>query len=280
MHPVRDGKQQRPAAQLKTLIVDDEELARRGLRLRLERYPDIVVAGEARNGREALTKIAELEPDLVFLDIQMPGMDGFDVIRNLQDDGMPLVVFITAFDQFAVRAFEVHAVDYLLKPAEDRELARALDRARGQLLQQQAASHKDRLLAVIGDITGREPAEMEAWLDTGGDLARGFPDRLTIRDGGNITLLPMTEIDWVDAAGDYMCIHAADKVHVMRITMKELESLLDPVLFQRVHRSTIVNRERVREISPHCNGEFFLHLSGGARLKMSRNYRDKLQSFL
>jgi two-component system LytT family response regulator len=265
---------------LRTLIVDDETLARRGLKLRLEKHQGVELLGECRNGREALASIPELEPDLVFLDIQMPGLDGFDVVRNLQGDDMPMIVFVTAFDHYAVKAFGVHAVDYILKPVDDDHLARALDRARSRLEQKSALVDKQQLLAVIGDITGKAPGELGALADVGAGAMKKYPDKIAIRDGGETTLVPAKDIDWVDAAGDYMCLHAGGSIHVMRITMKELENLLDPARFQRVHRSTVVNLERVEKVCAHMNGEYHLILTNGSRIKMSRTYKDKVQHFL
>ncbi|MBI1732147.1 MAG: response regulator transcription factor [Gammaproteobacteria bacterium] len=265
---------------LRTLIVDDEALARRGLRMRLERHKDVEILGECRNGREALASIPELEPNLVFLDIQMPGFDGFDVVRSLQGDDMPMVIFATAFDQYAIRAFEVHAVDYILKPVDEDHLARALERARDRLTGKQAVSEKEHLLDVIGEITGRAPAEVEQWIGDGTTPARRYPEKIAIRDGGSTALVPARDIDWVDAAGDYMCVHAKGLIHVMRITMKQLEEQLDPALFLRVHRSTIVNIDRVQKISAHMNGEYHLILSDNTRLKMSRGYKDRVQLLL
>lgn len=262
-----------------TLIVDDEALARRGLQLRLEKHEDVNIVGQCVNGREALTAIPELDPDLVFLDIQMPGVDGFDVVRQIQGDDMPLVIFATAFDQYAIKAFDVHAIDYILKPVDEEHLDRALQRTREQLSQKSDASDKQRLLEVIGDITGKAPAEMEMWLDKGMEVPRKYPEKIATKDAGDISLVPVADIEWVDAAGDYMCLHAAGVLHIMRITMKQLESQLDPTLFQRVHRSTLVNLNRVEKICSHINGEYHLILNGGERLKMSRSYKDKIQRF-
>ena len=264
---------------INTLIVDDEALARRGLQMRLEKHEDVNIVGQCSNGREALSAIPELDPDLVFLDIQMPGVDGFDVVRQLQGDDMPLVVFATAFDQYAVKAFDVHAIDYILKPVDEDHLDRALQRARDQLNQKNDANDKQRLLDVISDITGKAPAEMEKWLDKGDELPKAYPEKIAIKDAGDITLVPVADIEWVDAAGDYMCLHANEQIHVMRITMKQLEAQLDPGLFQRVHRSTLVNLGQVEKICSHINGEFHLILKGGERLKMSRTYKDKIQKF-
>ena len=265
---------------LKVLIVDDEELARRGLHLRLRRFPDVEIAGECSNGRQALSLILELEPDLVFLDIQMPGLDGFEVVSRLQQDNMPAVVFVTAYDQYAIRAFDVFAVDYLLKPVDEERLLRAVKRARRHKRETQHTDEKRRLLAVIGEITGKSPADLEIWQDQGYESIERFPEKISIRDGNSIKLLPVEQIEWVDAAGDYMCLHAGGQVHVMRTTMKTLESQLNPTLFQRIHRSTIVNVNHVQTITPHQNGEYHLHLECGMRLKMSRNYKDRLQQLI
>jgi len=264
--------------ELKALVVDDESLARKGLRLRLDAIEGVEVVRECSNGREALTAIVELEPDLVFLDIQMPGMSGFDVISRMQQEDMPLVIFVTAFDQYAIEAFDVHAVDYLLKPIDDDRLAAALDRAREHKLQQGAVTDKQRLLELIISITGKSEASVAQMMKDHSGI-RPFPDRLAIKDGGETTLVLTKDIDWVDAAGDYMCIHANDETHIMRITMKELEQQLDPVSFQRVHRSTIVNLDRVVKVCSHMNGEFHLVLANGSSVKMSRSYKDKVKHF-
>ena len=171
-------------------------------------------------------------------------------------------------------------MDYLLKPVDDAHLSRALQRARDQQRRKSAFGDKQRLLTVIGDITGRRPAEMEQWLKDGAPAPETYPEKIAIRDNGNITLVPAADIDWVDAAGDYMCLHVNGSIHVMRITLKELEAQLDPSLFQRIHRSTVVNMNRVQKICAHINGEYHLMLDCGARLKMSRTYKDRIQHFL
>lgn len=265
-------------APLAVLVVDDEALARRGLSLRLGAYDDIEIVSECTNGREALEVIAAETPDLVFLDIQMPGMNGFDVIGNLQQDNMPLVVFVTAFDQYAVEAFDVHAVDYLLKPIDDQRLAEAISRARQRMSQEEAVTDKQRLLDLVISITGRSEVAVTELMKQS-DGVRTFPERIAIKDAGEVTLVPAQDIDWVDAAGDYMCIHANGQTHVMRVTMKELEAQLDPATFQRVHRSTIVNLDRVTKVVSHMNGEFHLILANGATVKMSRSYKDKVRHF-
>lgn len=263
---------------LRALIVDDESLARKGLRLRLEAFDAIEVIGECSNGSEAINSVAELEPDLLFLDIQMPGMTGFDVVAKLQQEDMPMIVFVTAYDEYAVKAFDVHAIDYLLKPIEDARLSDAVEHALQYRQADNASTDKQRLLELIISITGKSETSIAQLLKdhTG---ARSYPDKIAIKDGGETTLVLTEDIDWVDAAGDYMCIHANGETHVMRITMKELEEQLDPSRFQRVHRSTIVNLDRVTKVCSHMNGEFHLILSNGAAIKMSRSYKDKVKHF-
>jgi two-component system LytT family response regulator len=265
---------------LKTIIVDDEVLARRGLRHRLADIPDLDIIAEARNGREALELIEEFNPDLVFLDIQMPGMDGFDVLRALPDDAMPAIVFVTAFDDYAIKAFEANALDYLLKPIEDDRLAEALNRVRQTHAEKRAVEHKASLLRLLGQITGQPVRNMKELTARGVDrIKKKDKPRLAIRDGGRTIWVPQQDIEWIDAAGDYMCVHARGETHIMRTTMKKLESELDPEILQRIHRSTIVNIHKVTEMRAHINGEYFLTLEGGHRIKLSRSYKDKLSHF-
>lgn len=264
---------------LTAIVVDDESLAREGLVLRLEKLGGVDVLASCSSGREALRAISEQEPDMVFLDIQMPGMGGFDLIKELQQDNMPLIVFVTAYDAFAVDAFNVHAVDYLLKPIEQERLAESVERVRMQLGQADRGDpEKQRLLEIVMELTGKSPTAVKDLLDTGPDATQ-HADRLAIRDGSATLFVPVRDIDWIDAAGDYMCVHVKGETHIMRTTMKELESQLDPNVFQRVHRSTIVNLRRVEKISSHINGEFHLTLTSGHSLKMSRSYKDKVRHF-
>ena len=264
---------------LRVIVVDDESLARRGLRLRLDSIDNVEILAECSNGQEAINKIAELEPDLIFLDIQMPKMNGFDVVSNLQQDNLPLIIFVTAFDEYAVEAFDIHAVDYLLKPIEPQRLEAAIERARSQHMSKRAETEKESLLGIIIGLTGKSESSVTQLLkDHSG--AKSYPDKIAIKDAGETTLVLIKDIDWVDAAGDYMCIHANDITHVMRITMKQLEDKLDPTIFQRVHRSTIVNLDRVSKVCSHMNGEFYLQLNNGSSVKMSRSYKDKVKHFL
>jgi two-component system LytT family response regulator len=262
---------------LRTIIVDDEPLARRGLTLRLEDHPNIELIAECGDGEQALRAIAEHAPDLVFLDIQMPGMDGFGVIQQLQGDNMPLVVFVTAFDEYAVEAFRVNAIDYVLKPIDDERLAEAVDRVVDKHQQQALADQKRNLVNACMHLTGATESTVE-------EIAQGdsnaYPDKISIRDGDEVQLVPVADIDWVDAAGDYMCVHVDGVTHIMRITMKQLEALLNPMQFLRIHRSTIVNSARIESAQSIANGEFLLTLSNESRLKVSRSYREKIRELL
>jgi two-component system LytT family response regulator len=269
------------SSKTRAIIIDDEALSRRGLEIRLQASEDVEVVAQCANGREALAAIEEHRPDLLFLDVQMPGMSGFEVLAQLQQDALPMVIFVTAFDQYAIRAFEARALDYLLKPVEDSRLEAALDRARAQLQARNAEHQRDRLFGLIAEITGSGELALEELLLRGREaLAPKFPDILPIQQGRDVVRVPVASIDWIDAAGDYMCIHAAGATHVLRGTMKELERFLDGRLFQRVHRSTIVNLQRVKALRAHMNGEYFLALENGQELKLSRSYRDKVEYFL
>jgi len=263
---------------LKAIIVDDEELARQGLEMRLSTIDKVQIVKSCANAKEALHAIAELEPDLVFLDIQMPGKTGLEMISEIQTDILPMIVFVTAYDSFAVDAFKIHAIDYLLKPVENERLLEAVTKARQHKLQVDAAREKQRLLNLLVSLTGKSSAAISELLEAE-DQSVEHADRLAIKDGSSITFVPIKDIDWVDAAGDYMCVHVAGATHIMRTTMKELESKLDPAIFQRVHRSTIVNLRRVEKVSSHINGEFHLTLSCGSSLKMSRSPKEKVKHF-
>ena len=265
---------------IRTIIVDDEPLARRGLELRLREAADVEIVRQCANGREALAAINELQPDMMFLDIQMPGMSGFDVIKQVPQESLPMIVFVTAFDRFAIEAFEAHALDYLLKPVDETRLERALDRVRAQHEQRQAMAQREQLMAMLADVTGKGEIESGHGAGTSGAAARRYATMLPIRVGRETIRLDVAAIDWIDAAGDYMCVHAASQTHVLRATMKELEGMLDPEVFQRVHRSTIVNLARVRSLRPHLNGECFLKLESGQEVKLSRSFRDKVELLL
>jgi two-component system LytT family response regulator len=265
---------------LKTLIVDDESLARRGLVHRLKNIADINIVGEACNGREALKLIEELNPDLVFLDIQMPGVSGFEVVQQLDIETMPIILFLTAYDEYAVRAFEVNALDYILKPIDEDRLHQVLDKVRANLSQKRALEQKSQLLQLASDISGENISSFEELEKKDvTELVPKEPSRLAIKDGGRTTWVNQDDIEWIDAAGDYMCVQSQGVTHIMRKTMKELEKELDESILQRIHRSTIVNIRQVREMESHINGEYFLTLESGHRVKLSRTYKDKLKLF-
>jgi two-component system LytT family response regulator len=249
---------------IRVLIVDDEPLAREGIEMRLRSEPDFEVVGECRNGREAVAAIAREAPDLVFLDIQMPRMDGFAVIDAVGAQSMPQVIFVTAYDEHALRAFTVHALDYLLKPidgARFREaLARARDRVRGKNLEAVAAQLQ----------------RMMASLKSDGE----YLERLSIKSAGRIVLLPVEEIDWIEAADNYVQVHVGKTSHLLLATLSGLEGKLDPRRFLRVHRSAIVNLSRVKELQPMFHGEYRVILQDGAQLTSGRSYSKNLQKLL
>ena len=264
---------------LKALIVDDEQLARRGLDIRLQKFDDIEICGECRNGREAIDAVREQSPDIVFLDVQMPGIDGFEVLRRLSGSDMPIIIFVTAYDEFALKAFEANALDYLLKPINDERLSAAIERARQARDDKLACEHRSKLLKLVCELTGRE-LTLEGAISATATARNSFPERLAIRDSGETVNVNVESIDWIDAAGDYMCVRAAGDTHVLRGTMKRLEELLDPEKFVRIHRSTIVNRLRVRSLRPHRNGEYFLTLDNQRELKLSRKYKTNLDRLI
>lgn len=266
---------------IRTIIVDDEVLSRRGIEIRLRANSDFQILAQCANGREALAAIQQYHPDVMFLDIQMPGVSGFEVLAQVPQQSLPLVVFITAYDQYAIQAFEARAIDYLLKPIDDVRFAAALQRVREHLRARSASAQRDRLLEIIADITGCGELALDELLVHGRKAIEGrHPEVLPIRQGRETVRVPIAAIQWVDAAGDYMCVHASGDTHILRGTMKELEEILDPKLFQRVHRSTIVNLRLVKSLRAHMNGEYFLTLEGGHELKLSRTYRDKVEYFL
>lgn len=270
-----------PHVPLRALIVDDEPLARRGLEIRLAAHPDVEIVGEYGDGLSAIEGLREHRPDLVFLDVQMPGMDGFQTLRSIPAAEMPLVVFVTAYDHYAIRAFEASATDYLLKPVEDARLAQALAKVREARLHREASGHCAHLLGLLGELSGRPLLDLDEALKPDALEQLRRDDKLAIRDGGRTVRVDLSSIRWIDAAGDYMCIHVdgdnpQGETLVLRATMRDLEKQLDPQRFPRIHRSTIVNARRVVEMRPHTNGEGFLRLDCGQELKLSRTHRDKL----
>jgi two-component system LytT family response regulator len=247
---------------IRTLIADDEPLARRGVRLLLERDNGIEIVGEATGGVEAAELILSLRPDLVFLDVQMVGCDGFETLRRVGPAAAPVVVFVTAYDEYAIRAFDVNAVDYLLKPYDDIRFAAALGRAKELVERKREDIVDTKLNRLIEHIKGEGR------------------DRILLKSSGEIIFLKTSEIDWVEAEGDYVKFHVTGRTHLMRGTMSALEERLDPMRFIRIHRSTIVNADRLKKLSPSFEGEYAVVLSDGTKLRLSRGYHDRIKALL
>jgi two-component system LytT family response regulator len=264
-----------PGAPIRVLVVDDEPAAREGLCQLLAGDPEVTLVGECANGREALDALRRDPADVLFLDVQMPGLDGFGVLRELGADRAPVVVFVTAYDQYALHAFDVHALDYLLKPFSDERFQESLERAKAHVRRGRLGELGRRLAALVAELD--RPASPAA---TGEPATGTYLDRLVIKSGGRVTLLRVTDIDWIDAEGDYVRIHVGRQWHLLRETMKNLEAQLDPRRFVRIHRSTIVNIERVKELQPFFRGEYVLVLHEGTTLKLSRGYREHLEQVL
>ncbi len=263
---------------IRTILVDDERLAIQGLELRLQAFDDVEIVERCANGREAIRAIRTLKPDLVFLDIQMPGFDGFSVVSGVADVEPPLFVFVTAYIEHALKAFEAHAVDYLMKPVEEDRLAATLDRVRQRLAEKRGCEETGRLKEILSEVAPDAlPEDMAAAEEP---AANRFERVLNIKDRGQIFRVEVPDIERIDAAGDYMCIYTADQTLILRETMKDLEKRLDPRKFQRIHRSTIVNLDNVKSVKPHTNGECFLVLGSGTQVKVSRSYRDVVARFL
>lgn len=255
---------------IRTLLVDDEEIARRGLRVRLEHTTDIEIVGECRNGVEAIESINLLSPDLVFLDVQMPELSGFDVLRSARPKVPPHVVFVTAFDEYAVRAFEVHAVDYLLKPVDDDRLAATLRHVREVMLGARDGAYARQFAEALASLTRSGPALPE----------RVGSDRLPIPVGDRVMIVRLPDIDWIQASDNYVAIHVGKKSWLLRETISALDRRLTPNGFVRIHRSTIVNAQRVTELQSLPNGEFAVVLTDGTTLRMSKSYRAALDQLV
>jgi two-component system, LytTR family, response regulator len=245
---------------IRTLIVDDEALARDRLRQLLEHEPEIEIVGECADGRQAVKAIHRELPDLIFLDIRMPELDGFGVLAAIGAEAAPLIVFVTAYDQFALRAFDVHAVDYLLKPFDRERFQTALRRALEQLKHREGGAIERRQSALLADL---KPAPRPA-------------ERLAVKSGGRVVFVKINDIDWIEAAHNYVELHAGKESHLLRETLNAIEARLAPEIFVRISRSVIVNVERIKELQPLFHGEYTVTLHNGTRLTLSRRYRDKL----
>ncbi len=249
---------------IRTLIVDDEPLARERIRKLLQKEADIEIVGECADGNEALAAIGEQQPDLVFLDVQMPELDGFGVLEQLRRGAMPAIVFVTAHDRFALRAFEVHALDYLLKPFDSERFRKALERARDRIQQRQTGDLSRRISDLLADLKSGAPPQ----------------NRLAVKSGGRVLFLKIEDIDWVEAADNYVNLHIGNEAHLHRETMAAMEGKLPADKFMRVSRSTIVNIERIKELQPLFHGEYALILRNGTRLTLSRSHREELNRLL
>jgi len=243
---------------IKALIVDDEPLARERIRTLLAKEPDIEVVGECANGDEALAAMKKQPVGLLFLDVQMPEMDGFELLSRLGKDALPVVIFVTAYDQHAVRAFEVHALDYLLKPFKQSRFKEAVQRVRDQIGRRQTDEVSQRLLQLLNE---RKPAAV-------------YLNRLTVRENDRVLLVKASQIEWIESAGNYVVLHVGKQNHILRETLATLEAQLDPKLFLRVSRSALVNLDQVRELQPLFKGEYVVVLHDGKQLPMTRGIRE------
>jgi len=249
---------------IRVLMVDDEPLARDMLCEMLQSDRDVEIVGECSNGREALEAIRIHSPDLLFLDVQMPEVGGFELLEALGTGAIPHVIFVTAYDNYAVRAFEVHALDYLLKPFDRERFEISWQRAKTQIKREKNGGMDQRILALLEDLKAGSK----------------YLERIVIKSGGRIYFLETNEIDWIEAEGNYVSVHSGKKAHLLRETISSLETQLDPKKFLRIHRSSIVRIDRIQELQPWFHGEFRVILQNGTQLTLSRNYRERLQEAL
>jgi two-component system LytT family response regulator len=249
---------------IRTVIVDDEELGRDRIQSLLEMQPDVEIVGVCNDGPSAVETIERTQPDLVFLDVQMPGMDGFEVIENLEPTRLPAVVFVTAHDGHAIRAFEIHALDFLLKPFDQTRFEKALERARTQVGREKNPAIDSRIVSLLEEL--REE--------------RKYPERLIVKSSGRVFFVRTEEIDWVEASGNYVKIHTKAEAHLLRESMKNMEAKLDPKTFVRIHRSAIVNIDRIKELEPWFHGEYIVIMRDGTRLTASRVFSDRLSALI
>ncbi|HEV8495835.1 MAG TPA: LytTR family DNA-binding domain-containing protein [Gemmatimonadaceae bacterium] len=250
---------------IRTVIVDDEELARDRIQTLLEQQPDVEIVGVCTDGPSAVETIDRTQPDLVFLDVQMPGMNGFEVVDNLERTKLPAVVFVTAHDAHALKAFEIHALDFLLKPFDQTRFEKALERARGQLNHSKGTTILDsRLVSLLEELHEE----------------RKYSERLIVKSSGRVFFVRTEEIDWVEASGNYVKIHTKSDAHLLRESMKNMEAKLDPKTFVRIHRSAIVNIDHIKELEPWFHGEYIVIMRDGTRLTASRVFSDRLSALI
>tara|TARA_B110000881_G_scaffold221355_1_gene250350 strand:- start:7047 stop:7877 length:831 start_codon:yes stop_codon:yes gene_type:complete len=266
---------------LTAIIVDDEPLALEGLRLRLEKIPELKVIAEASDGDQAIQLCQELSPDVMFLDLQLPGLNGIEVVQALQSDILPMIVFVSAYGEFALDAFELNAIDYVLKPASLGRLKKTVERILERRNPDNSEKEKYKLLKALGESSGVSILELETWLESSEPLPTEFCQELVIKNSDNEKFfLPVKNIRWIDAAGDYMCVHTRKETHIVRITMKKLVQQLDERMFKRIHKSTLVNINSIKSIKTLRNSECILALGDEVQLKVSRNFSSSIQTLL
>lgn len=253
---------------LRTLIIDDEPLAREGVRMLIGSDRELDIVAEIDNGRDAITAIVGHRPDLVFLDVQMPERDGLSVLRQIPKEQLPLVVFVTAFDRYAIDAFEAHAIDYLLKPVEADRFALTLARVKARFRERQQSEVTDRLLALMRDNESLSGAD------------KPYVERIPVPHAGKVQIVPVASIDWAEAEDDYVRLHVGKTEHLIRKTLTAFETELDPKNFIRIHRSHIVNAGRIKELRPQGQGDYVVVLSDGTQLKLSRSFKDRIATLL
>lgn len=260
---------------IRVLIVDDEPLARDTIRLLLEDRAPFEIIGECKDGEEAVAAIQADKPDLVFLDIQMPGKNGFDVVRAVGPEQMPVVIFATAYDQYALQAFEAHALDYLLKPYDDERFEKALDRALKRIQERQIGAIGDQLMSLV-ETHRTDPEAAPAAPEPEPDPTTPL-ERIMIKERDALFFVKTEDIDWIEAAGDYVALHVGKKSHLLRESMSGMETKLDAKRFVRIHRSTIVNVERIKELRPYFHGDYIVYLKDNTELRLSRRYWNRLE---
>lgn len=270
---------------LTAIIVDDEPLALEGLKLRLEKIAELEVIGEASDGDQAIQLCQTLNPDVIFLDLQLPGLNGIEVVQALQSDILPMVVFVSAYGEYAIDAFELNAIDYILKPANlgrlKKTVARILERRDTEKNTKEKPAEKYKLLKALGESSGIAISQLEDWLESDQPMPTVFSQELVIKNSDNEKVfLPVADIRWIDAAGDYMCVHTLKDTHIVRITMKKLESQLDERIFKRIHKSTLVNVNCIESIKALKNSESLLTLANDIQLKVSRNFSSAIQALV
>lgn len=256
---------------INTIIVDDEPHAREGLKIRLKDYKEITIVAECSSGFEAVEKINELYPELVFLDIQMPGMNGFEVLKNLNHENIPIIIFVTAYDRYALKAFEFHAVDYLLKPIDKNRLKKSINFAISEIENRRLKLYSEKLKALADE-----------YLNLVSNKGKNIEDnkylnRISVKNKNIIKIIPVSEIDWIEAQGDYVYLHVKDEKFLLRDSLSSLENKLNPYVFIRIHRSSVVNIERVEKLKSNEHGDYELFLKDGTKLKMSRTYKENFQ---